>query len=42
MPLYHVNVPQYDNVLNNRRNVLKFHMLQVIEFRCDFQLVRHN
>ncbi len=32
MPLYHVNVPQYDDVLNNKK-YLKFHILEVIEFR---------
>ncbi len=28
MPLYIVNVPQYDDVLNNKKYV-KFHMLEV-------------
>ncbi len=41
MPLYHVNVPQYDDVLNNK-TYLKFHMLEVTEFSSDFQSVRHK
>ncbi len=41
MPLYHVNVLQYDDVLNNK-NYLKFHMLKVTEFSSDFQSVRHK
>ncbi len=41
MPLYHVNVPQYDGVLNNKK-YLKFHMLEVTEFSIDFQSVRHK
>ncbi len=40
MPLYHVNVPQYD-VLNYNK-YLKFHMLEVTEVRSDFQSVRHK
>ncbi len=41
MPLYHVNVPLYDDVLNNE-NVLKFHMKEVTEFRSYFESVRHK
>ncbi len=41
MPLYHVNVPQYDDVFDNKK-CLKFHMLEVTEFRSDFQSVRHK
>ncbi len=41
MPLFHVNVPQYDDVLNNK-TYLKFHMFEVTEFRNDFQSVRHK
>ncbi len=41
MSLYHVNVPQYDDVLNNKKD-LKFHMLEVTEFSSDFQSVRHK
>ncbi len=41
MPLDHVNVPQYDDVLNNKK-YLKFHMLEVTEFSSDFQSVRHK
>ncbi len=37
MPLYHPNVPQYDDVLNNKKKNLKCHMLEVTEFRSDFQ-----
>ncbi len=33
MPLYHVNVPQYDDVLN---------ILEVTEFSSDFQLEKHK
>ncbi len=40
MPLYHVNVPQYDDVLNNK--YLKFYMLEVTEFSNDFESVRHR
>ncbi len=39
MPLYHIYVPQYDDVLNNNK-YLKFHMLEVTEFSSDFQSVR--
>ncbi len=35
------NVPQYDNVLNNKK-YLKFHMLEVTEFSSDFQSVKHK
>ncbi len=41
MPLYHVNVPQYDDVLNNK-TYLEFHTLEVIEFNSDYQSVRHK
>ncbi len=41
MTLYHVNVSQYDDVLNNNF-VFKFHMLEVIEFRIGFQSVRYK
>ncbi len=41
MPLYHVNVLQYDDVLNNKK-YFKFHMLEVTEFNSDFQSVRHK
>ncbi len=41
MPLYHVNVPQYDDVFNNKK-YLKFHMLEVNEFSSDFQSVKHK
>ncbi len=41
MPLYHANIPQYDDVLNNKK-YLKCHMLEVTEFRSDFQSVRHK
>ncbi len=34
MSLYHVNVPQYDDVLIKK--YLKFHKLEVTEFRGDF------
>ncbi len=30
MPLYHVNVPQYDDFLNNKK-YLKFHMFEGID-----------
>ncbi len=36
MSLYHVNVPQYDDVFNNKK-YLKFQMLEVTEFSSDFQ-----
>ncbi len=41
MSLYHVNVPQYDDVLNNKK-YLKFHMLEVTLISSDFQSVRHK
>ncbi len=41
MLLYHVNVPQYDDVLNSKK-YLKFHMLEVTEFSSDFLSVRHK
>ncbi len=41
MPLYHVNVPQYDDVPNNKK-YFKFHMLEVTEFRSDFQSIRRQ
>ncbi len=40
MPLHHVNLPQYDDVLDNKK-YLKFHMLEVTEFSSD-QSVRHK
>ncbi len=41
MPSYYVNVPQYDDVLNNKK-YLTFHMLEAIKFSSDFQSFRHN
>ncbi len=41
MPLYHVNIQQYDDVFNNKK-YLKFHMLEVTEFSSDFQSVIHK
>ncbi len=41
MPLYYISVPQYDDVLNNKI-YLKFHMLEVTEFRSDLQSVTHK
>ncbi len=42
MSLYHVNVPQYYDVLNNKKKQLKFHMLEVTEFSSDFKSVSHK
>ncbi len=41
MSLYHVSVAQYYDVLNNNKS-LKLHMLEVTEFRSDFQSVKHK
>ncbi len=41
MPLYHVNVPQSDDVLNNKK-YFKFHMLEVTELSSEFQSVKHK
>ncbi len=41
MPLYYVNVPQYDDVLNNK-TYLQFEVLEVTEFRNDFQSVSYK
>ncbi len=41
MPLYHINVSQYDDVLNNKK-YLKFHMLEVTEFSSHLQSVKHK
>ncbi len=41
MPLYHANVLQYDDVLNNK-TYLEFHLLEVTEFSSDFQSARHT
>ncbi len=41
MPLYYINVPQYDDVFKNKK-YLKFHMLEVTEFSGDFQSVEHK
>ncbi len=37
--LYHVKVPQHNDVLTNKKI---FHMLEVTEFSSDFQSVRHK
>ncbi len=42
MTLYHVNVPQYDDVLNNKSKSLTCHKFQVTEHRSDFQSLRYN
>ncbi len=41
MLLYHVNVAQYDAILNNK-TYLKIHMLEVTGCSSDFQSVRHK
>ncbi len=41
MLLDYVNVPQYDDVLNNKI-YLKFDILEVTEFSSDFPSVRHK
>ncbi len=41
MPLYHINVPQYDDDLNNVK-YFKYHMVKVIKFSNDFPSVKHK
>ncbi len=40
MLLYHANIPQYDDVLNNTR--LKLHMLDVPEVRNELTQIKSN
>ncbi len=43
MPLYYINVSQYDDVLNNKK-YLQFYLLaiEVTEYSSDFQSVKHK
>ncbi len=42
MPLYHANIPQYDDVLNNNKKKKKSICWNLLNLEVIFQSVRHK